>query len=203
MERVPRSARSKERPARWATSLRPTSDGGNTSYNCPVIGLQAWITRRMSNPYQPLKETRTGVDKATPDQQIVNDLSADCRGNLQLTSRIAKVASVAAALVSLAILLSVGFTFRLYGLPDGWIWWTYFCYRIIYTPCWLLLAWMMWKYAGCLDRLAENGVREVEATVEQQAKMWLAVGLLVFVVLIGSVVSFVLSAASQQAGGGG
>jgi len=118
-------------------------------------------------------------------------LSPECCGNLTLTSKIVRIASVVFGIGSLVSILQIWAAFRFYGFPDGWtLWHTLIAYRIVYTPCWLLLAWMLWKYATCLNTMADKGVVEVEPTMEQQAKVWLAFGLLLFVMLIGLAIGF-------------
>ena len=48
---------------------------------------------------------------------------------------------------------------------------------------------MLWKYSTSLGRMANGGIAEVEKAMEQQAKAWLALGLLMFVMLIGLAIS--------------
>ena len=151
----------------------------------------------MSNPYQSPNDTNAemqGIDRPAAD----SGLSDDARGNIGLTTNIIKVASILAGLVSLVPVLQVWFSFRWYGLPNGWTWWhTLICYRLAYTPCWWLLASMMWKYAKSLNRLAKGGTQEIEDVIEQQTKMWLAGGLLAFVMLIGVALAYGVSMATQ------
>jgi hypothetical protein len=90
--------------------------------------------------------------------------------------------------------VQVWLSFRFYGLPDGWTWWhTLLIYRLAYTPCWLLLATMMWSFAQSLRGLAKHGCDNIELVIERQAKMWLAAGLLAFVMLTGVALAYVAS----------
>jgi uncharacterized membrane protein len=145
-----------------------------------------------SNSYGPPSQADDKADSSrSGESNEINDLSPDCRGNLTLTSKIIRFASVVFGIGSVASIIQVWSAFRLYGFPDGWTWWhTLIVYRVVYAPCWLLLAWMLWRYAKSLDQMAIRGAVEIENAMEQQAKMWLAVGLLLFVMLIGLAITF-------------
>ncbi len=126
-------------------------------------------------------------------------LSEDTRGNIGLTVNIIKFASVLAALMSLVPIGQAWFSFRYYGVPDRM---DMVAHVDLSTGCLLALlvaaATMMWKYATSLRGLAKNGPDDIEHVVERQAKMWLAGGLLVFVMLIGVALAYVASFGSSM-----
>jgi hypothetical protein len=147
----------------------------------------------MANPYQT-PDNADAQAEGFDQPKLGGDLSDDTRGNLGLTANIIKFATVLAALLSVVPVIQVYLSFRFFELPIGWTWWhTLICYRLAYTPCWLLLAWMMWRYASSLNRLAINGTEELEKVIEQQAKMWLAAALLGFVMILGVALPYVVS----------
>ena len=144
------------------------------------------------NPYETQPEAPGDASTELSTQQVtIGEFSEDTSGNISLTSKIVKIAAVFAAFASLSSFMQVWAAFRFYGFPNGWTTWhTLICLRILYAPCWLLLAWTLWQYGKSLDQLRLNGIRHTETTIEQQAKLWLAIGLLIFALLVGVVVSF-------------
>lgn len=155
-----------------------------------------------SDPYRPPKATPDNgtIDvhgDAEDSSEESDDLSEDCRGNLGLTSSIIRLLAVVACVVALFLVFGIWSTFQLSGGLQFWTPWDQFvvCTRLVFIPCWALLAWMMWKYATCLDRLRKAGVGEVEAAAEQQAKLWLAIGLLAFLILMNMAISLPIAAA--------
>lgn len=141
------------------------------------------------NPYKSAAES--AVQSAElPDSRALppNELSSETAANLSLTSRLMKIAAVVFVFASLVPVVQLIAGFRMYGFPKGWTWWhTTVVYRTIYCPCWLLLAWTLWKYAGCLGGMSRDGMYHFEDSTKRQAKFWLAVALMLFVVLAGVV----------------
>ncbi|MFO0911882.1 MAG: hypothetical protein U0795_02910 [Pirellulales bacterium] len=58
------------------------------------------------------------------------------------------------------------------------------CLRLVFTPCLLLLTWILWRYAKSLDRLSVNGPSDAEYNIECLTKLWLSIGLFIFVQLL-------------------
>ena len=141
-----------------------------------------------SNPYQPPQEP-THDSQSVAQRAAANELSPDCRGNLQLTAKVLRFLAIIAGLAIPYSIVQIALHFSLLGaMPGTSIWMGYLIFlRIIYSLCMLLLIRTTWRYARALDRMVINGVGEIEAVVECQAKAWLSVGLLVFVFLIGGV----------------
>jgi hypothetical protein len=143
------------------------------------------------NPYEFGPESTRGSESA-PDSQLTppEALSSDCRENLTLTVRILRIASVLMGLGAIGAILQIWAAFHALGFPSGWTWWhTLIAYRIVYTPACLLLAWMLWKYTTALQKMSLHGATELEAAMEQQAKTSLALGLVIFVMLLGMAIA--------------
>ena len=137
-----------------------------------------------SNPYSPPSQ----VDEKLIHRESVEIevLSSECRRNLSLTSKIVRFASVVFGIGSVVLIILVWDAFRTFGNPGRWGQWIALLVtcRVAYASCGLLLTWMLWKYAKSLDRMAIRGTVEIENVMERQTRMWLAVGLLLFVMLI-------------------
>lgn len=152
------------------------------------------------NPYQASFPATSANEEAVAHRAGVSvpDFSEDTRGNLGLISRVIKAAAVFAAIASTIGVLQIWAMIQITRGTSAWTTMhTLACLRLVFTPCFLLLAWMMWRYARCLDDARVNGISEIEATIEQQTKMWLSVGLLIFLMMAQYVAVF---AASFSAG---
>lgn len=149
------------------------------------------------NPYEAPKTRQPDLVPAVDRPNIVTDLTEDAKGNIGLTSKIVRIAAIFSSIASLTAVMQIWATFRYYGLPNGWTpWHTLISLRILNSPCWLLLAWMLWRYGKSLDQLQANGIRDLETTIEQQAKLWLAIALLILVAVLNAAVIFGSSAAA-------
>ena len=139
------------------------------------------------NPYEPSSTAHVSTREA---QAADPDGGDDWRGNLRLTSNIMRIVSIIAALGGLASLLQITVGFRIHGTLNGWTWWhTLLVYRAVYIPCWLFVAFSLWRYSRTLGEFAKGNL-SLAMMIEKQAKTWLAVALLVGVMLMGVAMSF-------------
>ena len=127
--------------------------------------------------------TRSAIPSA--QQVFVSELSDDAKGNLGLTSKITRAAAAFAVFAFLGAVRQVWMGLRFVAFSGSWTAWHIItCLEIVLAPCWLLVAWMLWKYAKSLEQLRRNGIRFTEAIIEDQAKLWLAMGLVMFLMLV-------------------
>ena len=140
----------------------------------------------MDNPYESPSNTGIAPPSVPGTQQaLVCELSDDAKGNLGLTSRITRIATVIAVLASLNEGGQIWRAFRSGSLSGRFAsWHLLFGLNFLLAPSWLLLAWMLWKYSRSLDLWRRNGIHRTEATIEDQAKLWLAIGLVTFFILL-------------------
>ena len=140
----------------------------------------------MDNPYEPPSGKGTATANAPGTQQVVPyELSDDAKGNLGLTSKITRVAALTAVLASLNEGWQISGAIRSGSLSGPFAPWQLLVgLNFLLTPCWLFLAWMLWKYSWSLDLWRRDGVRQTEATIEDQAKLWLVIGLVMFFILL-------------------
>ncbi len=144
----------------------------------------------MDNPYEPPSD-KGPVSATAPSakQVVVCELSDDAKGNLGLTSKITRVAAVIAVFMTANELWQIWRASRSGSLSGPFTsWHLLFSLNFLLTPCWLFLAWMLWKYSRSLDLWRRNGIHRTEATIEDQAKLWLAIGLVVFFILLRVIV---------------
>ncbi len=151
------------------------------------------------NPYESPSNIASAPPTTSSVQQVVvSELSDDAKGNVGLTLKITRIAAVIAALMSLSALMQIWTVFRVGGLQDGWTaWHVLFYMNFVFAPCWLLLAWMLWKYSKSLGQLRLNGIRHIETTLEEQAKSWLAIGLVTFIILMRLAIFLSISASDS------
>jgi len=140
----------------------------------------------MDNPYEPPSDTGAATANAAGTQQVVAyDLSEDAKGNLGLTSKITRVAAVVAVLASLNEGRQILRAIQSGSLSGPFTpWQLLVCVNVLLTPVWLCLAWLLWKYSWSLDLWRRTGIRRTEATIEDQAKLWLVIGLVTFFILL-------------------
>lgn len=139
------------------------------------------------NPYH----VEQGDSGKRGGQEAIRDLSTESRGNLTLTAKLIRIASVVCVIGSLIPVLQVVAYVNFYGVPKRWTWLDVTVgFRILYSPCLLLVAWTLWSYASALVKMASRGILEIEKSIEQQAKAWLALGLLGFVWMLGFALYF-------------
>lgn len=140
----------------------------------------------MNNPYDPPsgKPTDTEDTPGTPSV-VAYELSDDAKGNLALTSTLTRVAAVITVLASLNECRQLWNAIR-FGSLSGSLtpWQLLLGLSFLIAPCWLFLAWMLWRYSRSLDLWRRNGVSHTETTIEDQAKLWLVVGLVAFFIVL-------------------
>lgn len=128
--------------------------------------------------------------ESEPPVIFVQELSTETKENIGLIFNIVKVLSVLSALAALLITWQTGMTFYYLGFVDGW---TPFhsinVVRFLLVPCFFLLAVTLWRYSESLDNLRTDGITKFEATLEYQTRLWLAIALFVFVILLVMFVS--------------
>ena len=147
------------------------------------------------NPYESASDDpgmESSQNQAPP--VALMEFTDDAKENLGLTSRVVKITACISALASLAPIMQLWALFKLYGLPEGWTaTHTVTCLRLVFTPCLLLATWMLWRYANSLNRLRDNGIADTEHNIERLTKVWLSIGLLLFVQLLALAAAFGLS----------
>ena len=157
------------------------------------------------NPYSPGSVTEDALDSPQDKTHsvVVSELGEDSRGNLKLTATSVRIAAVFAFLASIGCVLQIWAMTKFYGWSESWnIGSSTIIVRAIAAPCWLILSFMLWQYSKSLIQMAKEGIRHSEYTIESQTKVWLAVGLILFVFLLSIIFASgsSLAQAVRQAG---
>lgn len=136
-------------------------------------------------------------DAATAEQfgDSPDEIAREIKGNLVLTANIVFVLSACCAF--LGIVYTAGW---FYGVSNwqpvayGWTWFhTIHCFRITYCIAFGLMAWRGWSYAKGLSKSNLKTGKDLSDHVERQTWLWLSIGLMVTLQLIGTGIVFVAS----------
>jgi hypothetical protein len=122
-----------------------------------------------------------------PDTDQLETRREEVIGNLALTANIVRISSVCSGIGALFCLIAWIMGFYYLPLDFGWSWvHTIHAYRGVYVVAFALLAWRGWRYGGAFSKLPVDESDRFAEYVANQAYLWLAIGLFVFLLLAGT-----------------